>query len=80
MFTQLFAIRDIKSGFNQSVLSFPNKEVAIRYFKSISQDVSSLLSQCKEDFELWYLGEMSLKDGSITSAPEFVFSMVGEGK
>lgn len=77
MKTKIYAIKDVKSGFNQSLMIFPNHEVAIRWFKSVSQDETSLLCKCKEDFELWFVGEFDYQHGTISGEPDFIFSMVG---
>lgn len=73
----IFAIRDIKSGFANTLLLYPNKEVAIRHYRALCSDEASLLCKCKEDFELWCLGSYDMTNGTIESAPEFIFSMVG---
>lgn len=63
----IYAIRDLKAKkFQQPWLAI-NDEVAIRQFKTLCQDKSTLFGNYPEDFDLMKLGEYSEDNGSIAS-------------
>lgn len=74
----IYAIKDSKSGFSSQLMIFPNDQLAIRYFKVLSEDDNSLLHKYKEDFSLWCVGSVDLKTGVINSNPNFIYTCYGE--
>lgn len=75
---KIYSIKDKKSGFNPQLMIFDNDEIAIRYFKVLSQDEKSLLFMYEEDFELWCLGSIDFLTGVITSEPNFIYTCYGD--
>lgn len=63
----IYAIRDLKANkFQQPWLAI-NDEVAIRQFKTLCQDKSTLFGNYPEDFDLMKLGQYHDDNGSIDS-------------
>lgn len=63
----IYAIRDLKANKYQQPWLAINDEVAIRQFKTLCQDKSTLFGNYPEDFDLMKLGEYSEDNGSIVS-------------
>lgn len=68
---KLYSIKDIKSGFNAPFVS-ANDEIAKRTFLDLCRDTNTTVGKFKEDFELWYIGEMSESKGTIEGEPEYL--------
>ena len=62
---KLYAIRDLKADGFQQVWQAANDEVAIRQFKIICDDKTTLYGMCPNDFDLYSLGEYNDKTGDI---------------
>ena len=61
----IYTVRDTKSGFNSPLFLADYDELAIRDFRTIVNTPGSLLNQYPEDFELYCVGNIETKDGTI---------------
>ena len=77
MTVKIFAVKDVKSGF-QSPFTRVNKDIATRDFKNLCSSVEpNIITMNPEDYELWQLGTMDIDSGVIVSDVDFIVSAIG---
>lgn len=65
----LYSIYDKKSELFGQILTFDNDDVAIRYFRTLVADESTLVSKYPEDFCLFGVGLWNNVDAIIEDKP-----------
>lgn len=68
---KLYAFRDIKVGYMEPFLQ-QNDQIAIRTFTATIRQEKSLMTQYKEDIELWRIGEYDETHGDIIPQKEYL--------
>lgn len=79
MVKNLYCIKDVKAGFDNSPFSRMNDELAKRDFYIALNQPGSLLQLAPSDFELWKIGTIDCDSGIINSDVQFVVSGVNYG-
>lgn len=69
MIKNLYVIKDDFTG-AQNVLVFENDEEAKRAFRIMANDKNSLVNMSAEDFSLWKVGEMDMKECVIVDTAD----------
>jgi len=65
MRTQFYSIRDIKGETFKTPFTQPTHGAAERYFEQLVQDEQSLLNKYPQDFQLFYVGNFNMSNGTI---------------
>lgn len=77
----IYAIKDCKMGFSNSIFLKPSDDMAIRDFTILVNEPGNLVSQFPADFELFCLGSYDNDSGVISPGVRFVCtaaSLVGK--
>lgn len=69
----MYAMRDIKIGYMEPTLQ-QNDMIAIRNFEATIRQEKYLMSQYKQDIELWRIAEYNETNGDIVPNKEFLIS------
>lgn len=69
---RLYSVKDVKAASYFRPFPSVNDQVAIRDLKTLVNTNESEVAKYPEDYELWFLGELDEKNGSISSTPEFL--------
>lgn len=69
----MYAMRDIKIGYMEPTLQ-QNDTIAIRNFEATIRQEKYLISQYKQDIELWRIAEYNETNGDIVPNKEFLIS------
>lgn len=64
---EIYSVKDVVSGDFTEITIFKNREMAMRWFKSLCAE-----SKIAQDLQLFYLGTYNIATGEIKSAVEFI--------